>query len=89
MKNKKPQINCPVFQKQESVIRHFADGINAAHDIQRKAELGEEFKKEIDVLLNCPDYDDENLDCKNCRFITMLRKQTIDMLIKTRKLAVL
>lgn len=87
MKNEKPKINCPAFQKQESVIRNFADSINAADDIQGKTELAEELKKETDVLLNCPDYDNEKLDCKNCRFIAVLRKQAADLVMKARKLA--
>jgi len=86
MKENKKRINCSTFQKQESEIKILTDKINKAKGIQVKALYAEELKKEVDVLLSCPDYDGSILDCKNCRFIAHLRKKTANLIIKTKKL---
>ena len=82
-----PQINCPIFQKQELIIKELTNNINNAKGVQEKARVSEELKKETDVLLNCLDYDEKRLDCSSCRFIANLRKRTVDLIIKAKKLA--
>ena len=79
-------INCPTFQKQESVIKDITDKINGAKGVQEKAGFAEELKKEVDVLLSCPDYDGKSLNCKNCHFISNLRKKTSNLIIRAKKL---
>lgn len=86
-KEEKAKIKCSTFQKQEPVIGNITDKINKAKDVQKKAEYATELQKEVDVLLSCSDYKEENLDCKNCRFIANLRKKTADLIIKAKKLA--
>lgn len=83
----KTKINCPTFQKQEPVIKDITDKINKAKDVSGKARFAEELLKEADVLLNCPDYKNENLDCENCHTIANLRKKTANLIIKAKKLA--
>jgi hypothetical protein len=87
MKENKAKINCPTFQKQESVIKDITSEINSAKEVQEKAVSAEELQKEVDVLLSCPDYDDKSVDCRNCRLITNLRKKTAALIIKAKKLA--
>ncbi len=82
-----PKINCPISQKQEPIIKELTDNINNAKGVQEKARVSEELKKETDVLLNCQDYDEKRLDCSSCRFIANLRKRTVDLIIKAKKLA--
>ena len=86
MHKEEPKINCPTFQKQESVIKDITDKINGAKGVQEKAGFAEELKKEVDVLLSCPDYESQSLDCKNCHFISNLRKKTSNLIIKAKKL---
>ena len=81
------KISCPIFQKQESVIKDITNKINAIKGVTEKAVFAEELRKEVDVLLACQDYKDTSLDCKNCRFIAALRKKTADIIIKAKKLA--
>jgi len=81
-----PKINCPIFQKQEPIIKELTDNINNAKGVQEKARVSEELKKETDILLNCPDYDEKRLDCSSCRFIANLRKRAVDLIIKAKKL---
>jgi hypothetical protein len=79
-------INCPTFQKQESVIKDITDKINQAKGVLEKAKFAEELQKEVDVLFSCPDYESQSLDCKNCHFISNLRKKTSNLIIKAKKL---
>jgi len=87
MHKEEPKINCPIFQKQEPVIKNITDKINAAQGVPAKAKFAEELQKEVSVLLNCPDYGKESFNCKNCRFIAALRKKTADIIVKAKKLA--
>jgi hypothetical protein len=87
MSKKDAKINCPTFQKQEAVIEDITAKINGAKGVLAKAEFAEELQQEVDVLLSCPDYNQENTDCSNCRFITNVRKKTADLVIKAKKLA--
>ncbi len=86
MDENKSKIGCPTFQKQESVIKDITDKINGAKGVQEKAGFAEELKKEVDVLLSCPDYESQSLDCKNCHFISNLRKKTSNLIIKAKKM---
>ena len=86
MEENKAKISCPIFQKQECAIKDITDKINKAKGVQEKAGFAEELKKEVDVLLSCPDYESQSLDCKNCHFISNLRKKTSDLIIKAKKL---
>ncbi len=87
MIKEKPNINCPVFQKQEPIIQDITNKINMAKGVLEKARFAEELLKEVNVLLSCPDYNGNKLDCKNCHFIANLRKKTANLIIKTKKLA--
>lgn len=87
MSKEDAKINCPTFQKQEPVIEEITAKINGAKGVLEKAEFAEELQKEVNVLLSCPDYNEESTDCKNCRFIAGVRKKTADLIIKAKKLA--
>ncbi len=86
MEENKAKIGCPTFQKQELEIKKVTYKINMARSVQEKAGFAEELKKEVDVLLSCPDYESQSLDCKNCHFISNLRKKTSNLIIKAKKL---
>ena len=87
MQKNKPKINCPTFQKQEPVIKNLKKKINLSRGILEKVKSAEELQKEVDVLLSCSDYDESSINCKNCRFIADLRKNTASLIINTKKLA--
>jgi hypothetical protein len=87
MERQKAKISCPTFQKQEPIIKDITDKINRAEEVSEKARFAEELLKEVNVLFSCVDYDDKNLDCKNCYFIADLRKRTADLIIKAKRLA--
>ncbi len=86
MRKEEPKINCPIFQKQEPIIKELTDNINKAKGVLEKARFAEELQKEVKVLLSCLDYKSESLDCKNCHLIANLREKTADIVIKAKKL---
>ncbi|MEI7481387.1 MAG: hypothetical protein WCK75_03460 [Elusimicrobiota bacterium] len=77
-------ISCPTFLRQETVIKDITEEINQAKGAREKTPFAEELQKAAEMLLTCADYDDKNLDCKNCRFITNLRKRTTALIIKAK-----
>ena len=87
MHKEEAKISCLTFQKQEPIIKDITDKINSSKGVQEKAKFADELQKEVDVLLSCPDYKKETLDCKNCHFIANLRKKTADIIIKVKKLS--
>lgn len=87
MDSENAKISCQTFEKQEPLIKHITGKINSAAGVKDKAEFAEELQKETDVLLNCADYDEKVLNCKNCHFIAILRKKTAGLIIKAKKLA--
>jgi hypothetical protein len=87
MSKESAKINCPAFQKQEPAIEDITAKINSAKGVLEKADFAEELQKEVNVLLSCPDYNQENTDCSNCRFIANMRKKAADLVIKAKKLA--
>lgn len=80
------RINCAIFQKQEPRIKGSTDMINRAKDPREKIKYAEELLGEVKALLDCPDYKKEDVGCSSCRTIATLRKQTAELIIKTKKL---
>lgn len=81
------KINCSTFQKQEPVIKGITAKINNAKDVLTKAEFAKKLQQEVDVLLCCPDYNENNTNCKNCHFIANIRNKTAELIIKAKRLA--
>ena len=86
MKRGGSQVNCPLFQKQEPVIRDITVRINEAKDISTKAIFAEELQKEVEVFLDFPEYDEKSTDCANCRFISNARHKTASLITKANNL---
>ena len=86
MAEQRPQINCPIFLKREWTIKELTRDINEAKALSDKAERAGCLKNEVAMLLGCEKYDEKNEDCKNCRTISILRKQTAELLVKMKGL---
>jgi hypothetical protein len=87
MSKEDAEINCSIFQKQEPVIKDITAKINSAKGVLEKAEFAEELQQEVNTLLSCPDYNQGNTDCSNCRFIANVRGKTAALIIKVKKLS--
>ncbi|MCG2660129.1 MAG: hypothetical protein L6437_07795 [Kiritimatiellae bacterium] len=86
MTEPKPEIKCPIFLKREWTIKTMTRDINEAKAVSDKAERAQQLKQEVGMLLTCEKYDEKNEDCRNCRIISTLRKQTAELLIKAKGL---
>lgn len=86
MKENQVKIDCAVFRKREPAVEDITARINRAECVEEKAVFAAELRKEVDVLLSCPDYDQSSLDCRNCRFIAILRDRTAGLIMKAKKL---
>jgi len=87
MHTKEPGIQCPTFLKQEPGINKLTNSINQAEDVREKAAFARELQREVQVLLECPDYKSDGVDCRNCHFLATVRKKTAEVIIMARKLA--
>lgn len=86
MPAEKPKINCFIFQKQEPIVKEIIDKINKAKELKVKIKYARELLEEVNVFLLCPEFEETNLNCRNCRIIATLRKKVADLIIKTQKL---
>lgn len=86
MAEQKPQINCPIFLKREWTIKELTRDINEAKAASDKAERAKHLKNEVELLLSCEKYNEKNEDCKNCKMISTVRKETAELLIKMKGL---
>ena len=87
MHTNEPSIKCPTYLKLEPEIQKLTESINQAKDVQEKAALALELQKEVKVLLECPDYKSDGVDCRNCHFLATVRKRVADVIILAQKLA--
>ena len=80
-------IQCPTYLKQEPGINKLTESINQAEPVHEKAALALELQKEVNVLLECPDYKSDGVDCRPCHFLATVRKRVADVVILAKKLA--
>lgn len=81
-------IKCPIdlFPRQEAEITRLTHGINKATNAVEKARRAQALVEEVNVLLACQAYDEENLDCHLCHSISQLRHETAALVIKAARL---
>ena len=86
MYQEQDRITCSIFQQKEPIIKEFTDRLNEVEDYQHKIELASDLLRYVDMLLECLEYNANSLDCKNCRFISNIRKKTAGIIIKAKSL---
>jgi hypothetical protein len=82
VKERTVNIKCPTFQIRESLIKDITDRMYRAKEAQEEAGLAEELKKEVEMLLRCQAFESHNVKCKDCRFISTVRKRVFNMVIR-------
>ncbi len=89
-KNKKsmPQINCSSFLRYEDRIKKLTRSINGCKIISKKVDDAFELIDIINILSSCPDYDEINDDCLNCRFALNLRNEIARIIIEATETAI-
>lgn len=86
MHREQDRITCSIFQQKEPIIKEFTSRLNEVEDYQHKVELASDLSRYVNMLLECLEYNADSLDCKNCRFISNLRKKTANIIIKAKEL---
>jgi len=81
-------INCPInlFSQQEEKIQRLTQSINNAGSAAQKLPYAEALIEEVEVLLTCESYSEENSNCQYCRNISELRKKTANLVIKAGRI---
>lgn len=72
---------CMKYLDKGKVIEQLTGEINAASDIILKASKAQEMMKVVETLLSCEDYDEDDLNCVQCRMIATLRKKTSQVIL--------
>ncbi len=81
-----PKLTCALFRKREWGIKELTRDINAARNASDKADLASRLMKEVENLLSCERFSDSNSECRKCRTISLLRKQTAELVIRATTL---
>lgn len=83
------QIECPInlFQEQEKKMQAIIHNLNQTKIIDEKASYANELQKEINVLLECKSYDENNTNCKSCQTVAGLRQKVVGVVLKTQQVA--
>ena len=85
MKNSsQANLVCPInlFPKQEKEIGHLTETLNHIPNAAGKAAIAQSLLGVVDVLIKCPSFDEENLNCSLCRNISELREKTYNLVVK-------
>jgi len=81
-------IYCPIslFARQEAEIIRLTQAINQAPRAAEKAVWAQALIEEVDLLLGCEQYDEENLNCRLCRQFSELRRKTAALIVRAGQL---
>ncbi len=81
-------MNCLTFLEYEDRIKKLTRSVNGRKIISKKVDNAFELIDIIKILSSCPDYDEINDDCINCRFILNLRQEIARMIIEATEIAI-
>jgi len=81
-------IHCPIslFATQEGEVIRLTQAINQAPRAAEKAVWAQALIEEVDLLLGCEQYDEENLNCRLCRQFSELRRKTAALIVRAGQL---
>jgi len=77
------EIQCSNFHHREYRIKSITSEINSQIKLKDKSIFARDLADEVEFLLNCEDYCEHEFDCINCHTISLLRKRTADLVLKT------
>jgi len=75
------RTRCMKYLDKGKVIEQLTREINAASDINLKASKAREMIKAVETLLSCEDYDEDDLNCVQCRMVATLRNKTSQIIL--------
>ena len=85
---KQASICCPIdlFPKQEVEIAQLTRSINQAPTAAQKGPFAQSLLEAVTVLLECPAYDGQNMNCSLCRNFSELRRKTANLVVAAGRL---
>ncbi len=81
-------MNCSTFLEYEGRIKKLTRSINGHKIISKKVDDAFELIDIINILSICPDYEEINDDCINCRFSLNLRQEIARIIIEATEAAI-
>jgi len=71
-------IFCPIglYQKHEGEIARLTEAINRSPTADEMARAAHDLRRHASVLLDCRAYDENDLNCRICRDLSILRERT-------------
>ncbi|MEW6407908.1 MAG: hypothetical protein AB1465_04415 [Patescibacteria group bacterium] len=79
------QIKCSIFYFKNETIEKITEAVNNAEDIQDKTRLALDLAHEVESLLTCKYFNEKRVDCRICRKLSEIRKQTTELIIKAQE----
>lgn len=78
------QLICPIglFERIEPEIQTITARMNQVSAPLEKAEFARGLLAKVERLLECESSDDGNLNCRMCRDVSNLRRQTATLILK-------
>lgn len=82
-----PHVDCPIFLEYEERIKKLSQSFNTHRISSKKVDKAQELLDIIDILSNCPRYNEESEDCESCRFLLNLRREIGRIVIEAAEIA--
>ena len=85
---KRGEIRCltGLFARQEAKVAQLTEAMNRAGTATEKAAVAEALLIEVDVLLECEQFDLGSADCRLCTGFSKLRHQTATLVVEAGRL---
>lgn len=82
-------LNCPtgLYDRNKVEIARLTEAINRSPTPPEKIHAAQDLRDCVAVLLDCPDFDEDNLNCRLCRETATLRDKTASVIEKAGALA--
>ncbi len=81
-------MNCPVFLKYKDRINRLTRSVNGRKVLAKKVDDAFELIEIINILANCPRFEEVNDDCLACRFVLNLRHEIAKIIIEATESAI-
>lgn len=76
------EIDCPIFSEYKDQIRKLVDSIKSPKVSSEKVDQAKALLNIVDVLMNCPKYEETDENCHNCYFFLKLKRETARIIVK-------
>jgi hypothetical protein len=77
------EIQCLIYNSQNEKIMSLIQDINSQEKLRDKDVSARILDENVEILLNCKKYNENEYDCINCHTISVLRKRTAGLITKT------